>query len=195
VTEFVLLGLTKAPELQVPLFIVFTLIYVITLIGNLGIITVIVLDSRLHIPMYFFLSNLSLVDFCSSSTVTPKILSGLLLGEKVISYNGCAAQMFFFAAFATMECYFLTSMAYDRYVAVCKPLHYSIIMTKSLCVHLAIGCYIIGFVNASVQIGDTFYLSFCKANVVHHFFCDIPAVMTLSCSDRKIAEMILILIS
>ncbi|XP_052616032.1 olfactory receptor 5B17-like [Peromyscus californicus insignis] len=195
VTEFLLLGLTKAPELQIPLFIVFTLIYIITLIGNLGMITVILLDNRLHTPMYFFLSNLSLVDFCSSTTVTPKFLSGLLLDDKVISYNACAAQMFFFAAFATMECYFLTSMAYDRYAAVCKPLHYSTIMTKSVCARLATGCYIIGFVNASVQIGDTFYLSFCMANVVHHFFCDIPAVMTLSCSDTGKSEMILILIS
>ncbi|XP_051048131.1 olfactory receptor 5B17-like [Phodopus roborovskii] len=195
VTEFLLLGLTTASELQVPLFILFTLIYIITLIGNLGMIALILLDSHLHTPMYFFLSNLSLVDFCSSTTVTPKFLSILLLEDKVISYNACAAQMFFFAAFATMECYFLTSMAYDRYAAVCKPLHYSTIMTKSVCAHLAAGCYIIGFLNASVQIGDTFYLSFCMANVVHHFFCDIPAVMTLSCSDRGISEMILILIS
>lgn len=150
-------------------------------------ITMILLNSRLHTPMYFFLSNLSLVAFCSSTTVTPKILSGLLFEDKVIFYNACAAQMFFFAAFATMECYFLTFMAYDRYAAVCKPLHYSILMTKTVCTRLATGCYIIGFVNASAQIGATFYLSFCMANTVHHYFCDIPAVMSLSCSDRRVS--------
>jgi olfactory receptor len=195
VSEFFLLGLTTAPELQVPLFIMFTLVYLITVIGNLGMILLILLDSRLHTPMYFFLSNLSFVDFCSSSTVTPKLLAELLLQDKIISYNACAAQMFFFAAFATVECYLLTTMAYDRYAAVCKPLHYSTIMTKSVCARLATGCYIIGLLNASMQIGDTFCLSFCMSNVVHHFFCDIPAVMTLTCSDKQTSELILILIS
>ncbi|KAM4846218.1 olfactory receptor 5B2-like [Thomomys bottae] len=195
VSEFVLLGLTGDPTLQAPLFVIFTLIYLITMIGNLGMILVILLDSRLHTPMYFFLANLSLVDFCSSSTVTPKVMAGLLLGDKVMSYNACATQMFFFAAFATMECYFLTSMAYDRYMAVCRPLHYTTIMTKSACTRLAIGCYVIGILNASVQTGDTFCLSFCMSNVVHHFFCDLPAVMTLACSDRHTTELILILMA
>ncbi|MBZ3883298.1 Olfactory receptor 5B17 [Sciurus carolinensis] len=195
VSEFILLGLTSAPELQLPLFIMFTLIYLVTLAGNLGMMTLILLDSRLHTPMYFFLSNLSLVDFCSSSAVTPKVMAGLLMEDKVISYHACAAQMFFFAAFATVENYLLTLMAYDRYVAVCKPLHYSTIMASPLCARLALGCYAIGLMNASVQIGDTFCLSYCVSNVVHHFFCDIPAVMTLTCSDKHIAELILVLVS
>nr|XP_012605430.1 olfactory receptor 5B3 [Microcebus murinus]XP_012605431.1 olfactory receptor 5B3 [Microcebus murinus] len=192
VTQFILLGLTNAPELQVPLFIMFFLIYIITVIGNLGMTVFIFLDSRLHTPMYFFLGNLSLVDFCYSSAVTPTVMAGLLIGDKVISYNACAAQMFFFVAFATVENYLLASMAYDRYAAVCKPLHYTTTMTTSVCVCLAIGSYVCGFLNASIHIGDTFSLSFCKSNVVHHFFCDIPAVMILSCSDRYISELVLV---
>ncbi|XP_035883488.1 olfactory receptor 5B3-like isoform X1 [Phyllostomus discolor] len=195
VTEFILLGLTNSPELQVPLFIMFTLIYHITLIGNLGMILLILLDSHLHTPMYFFLSNLSLADLCYSSAVTPAVMAGFLLGHKVISYHACAAQMFFFATFATVENYLLASMAYDRYAAVCKPLHYTTTMTTGVCARLAIGCYVCGFLNASIHIGDTFSLSFCESNVVHHFFCDIPAVMTLTCSDKHIIELILIFIS
>ncbi|XP_025783902.1 olfactory receptor 5B3-like, partial [Puma concolor] len=180
------------PELQVPLFIVFTLIYLITLVGNLGIIVLILLDSRLHTPMYFFLSNLSLVDLCYSTAVTPKVMAGLLIRDKVISYSACAAQMFFFAAFATVESYLLASMAYDRYAAVCKPLHYTTTMTTGVCARLAIGCYTCGFLNASIHTGETFRLSFCMSNVIHHFFCDVPAVMVLSCSDRRVSELVLV---
>ncbi|XP_045343141.1 olfactory receptor 5B3-like [Leopardus geoffroyi] len=192
VTQFILLGLTTDPELQVPLFIVFTLIYLITLVGNLGIIVLILLDSRLHTPMYFFLSNLSLVDLCYSTAVTPKVMAGLLIRDKVISYNACAAQMFFFAAFATVESYLLASMAYDRYAAVCKPLHYTTTMTTGVCARLAIGSYTCGFLNASIHTGDTFRLSFCMSNVIHHFFCDVPAVMVLSCSERRVSELVLV---
>ncbi|XP_028625922.1 olfactory receptor 5B3-like [Grammomys surdaster] len=192
VTQFILLGLTDDPDLQLPLFIIFLLIYIITMLGNLGMILLILLDSRLHTPMYIFLGNLSLVDFCYSSAVTPKVIAGLLMGDKIISYNDCAAQMFFFAAFATVENYLLASMAYDRYVAVCKPLHYTTIMTPNVCMCLIMGCYVFSFLNVSVYLGDTFSLSFCKSNVVHHFFCDMPAIMALSCSDRHINELVLI---
>ncbi|XP_010985385.1 olfactory receptor 5B2 [Camelus dromedarius] len=195
VTEFILLGLTDAPELQVPLFIIFTLIYLITLAGNLGMIMLILLDSHLHTPMYFFLSNFSLVDFGYSSAITPNVMMGFLTGNRVISYNACAAQIFFFAVFATAESYLLASMAYDRYAAVCKPLHYTTTMTKNMCACLAIGSYTCGVLNASVNVGDTFRLSFCRSNVVHHFFCDAPAVMSLSCSDKHISELVLIYIS
>ncbi|XP_045343143.1 olfactory receptor 5B3-like [Leopardus geoffroyi] len=192
VTQFILLGLTSDPELQVPFFIMFTLIYLITLVGNLGIIVLILLDSRLHTPMYFFLSNLSLVDLCYSTAVTPKVMTGLLIRDKVISYSACAAQMFFFVAFATVESYLLASMAYDRYAAVCKPLHYTTTMTTGVCACLAIGSYTCGFLNASIHTGDTFSLSFCMSNVIHHFFCDVPAVMVLSCSDRRVSELVLV---
>ena len=186
VTQFIL------PELQVPLFTTFILVYLITLVGNLGIIMLILLDSHLHTPMYFFLSNLSLVDICYSSAVTPIVMAGFIPGDKVISYSACAAQMFFFVAFATVENYLLASMAYDRYVAVCKPLHYTTTMTTGVCVCLATGSYVCGFLNASIHIGDTFTLSFCRSNMVHHFFCDIPAVMVLSCSDTHTSELVLV---
>ncbi|XP_052045179.1 olfactory receptor 5B2-like, partial [Apodemus sylvaticus] len=194
VTEFILLGLTNDPGLQLPLFITFLLIYTITLVGNLGMILLIVLDSRLHTPMYIFLGNLSLVDFCYSSVVTPTVMTELLGGDKIISYNDCAAQMFFFAGFATVENYLLASMAYDRYAAVCKPLHYTTIMTTSVCTWLITGSYVISFMNASIHIADIFTLSFCKSNVIHHFFCDVPPIMDLSCFDNQVRELVLLYI-
>ncbi|KAM4846217.1 olfactory receptor 5B3-like [Thomomys bottae] len=201
VTEFVLLGLTSDPALQVPLFVTFLIIYIVTLAGNLGMVLLILLDSRLHTPMYFFLGNPSLVDFCYSSAVTPKVMArllkgifmaGLLLGHKVISYHACAMQMFFFSTFANVGNYLLASMAYDRYAAVCKPLHYTSTMTRNVCAGLIISCYICGFLNASIYTGDTFSLPFCGSNVVHHFFCDIPAIMVLSCSVRHVNELVVI---
>ncbi|XP_006158431.1 olfactory receptor 5B17-like [Tupaia chinensis] len=145
VTHFILVGLTNTADLQIPLFVLFTLIYLITLTGNLGMMVLIMLDSRLHTPMYFFLSNLSFVDLCYSTTITPKVIAGFLIQDKVISYNACAAQIFFFIALATMEIFLLASMAYDRYAAVCKPLHYTTTMTTSMCARLVIGPYIYGF--------------------------------------------------
>ncbi|XP_008504826.2 LOW QUALITY PROTEIN: olfactory receptor 5B12-like [Equus przewalskii] len=191
VTEFILVGLTDDPELQIPLFIIFSLIYLITLVGNLGMIKLILLDSRLHTPMYLFLSNLSLVDFGYSSAVTPKVMAGFLTGNKIISYNACVTQFFFFVAFITVESFLLASMAYDRYAAVCKPLHYTTTMTTSVCTRLAIGCYFCGFLNASIHTGNIFRLSFCRSNVVDHFFCDAPPLLTLSCSDSYISEMVI----
>nr|XP_003464349.2 olfactory receptor 5B3-like [Cavia porcellus] len=192
VTEFILLGLTLTPELRVMLFIVIIFIYLINVVGNLGMIVLTLVDSHLHSPMYFFLSNLSLVDVVYSSAVAPTAASGLLAKDQIISYNACATQMFFFAAFVTMENFLLASMAYDRYVAVCKPLHYSTTMTTSMCAWLAIGCHLCGFLNASIHVGNTFSLSFCNSNVVNHFFCDVPAVMALSCSDRHVNELVLL---
>ncbi|XP_049747989.1 olfactory receptor 5B3-like [Elephas maximus indicus] len=189
---FILLGLSNTPELQVLFFMLFTLLYLISVLGNLGMIGLILLDSRLHTPMYFFLSNLSLVDICYSSTVTPTVLAGFLTGNNVISYNACATQMFFFVVFATVENFLLASMAYDRYAAVCKPLHYTTTMTTELCARLVLGSYVGALLNASIHIGNTFSLSFCMPNVVQHFFCDPPAVMVLSCSDRHVSEMVLV---
>ncbi|XP_036619588.1 olfactory receptor 5B12-like [Trichosurus vulpecula] len=190
VKEFILVGLTDASELQMPLFITFTVIYLITLVGNLGMVVIISWDSRLHTPMYFFLSNLSLVDFGYSTAITPKVMAGLLTGNKIISYNGCAAQMFFFVAFATVESYLLAAMAYDRHIAVCKPLHYTTSMTPSICVGLVTGSYFCGFLNSSIHTGDTFSLHFCSSNVVPHFCCDIPPLLGLSCSDTHINELV-----
>ncbi|CAO2584849.1 Olfactory receptor 5B3 [Lemmus lemmus] len=189
---FILLGLTNNPHLQLPLFITFLLIYTITLVGNLGMFLLILLDSRLHTPMYIFLSNLSLVDFCYSSTITPKVIVGFLTRDKIMSYNACASQMFFFSTFANVENYLLVTMAYDRYVAVCKPLHYATNMKTSVCTSLIIGCYICGILNASICTVDALSLSFCESNVVHHFFCDVLAVMIVSCSERRVNELVLI---
>lgn len=154
-------------------------------------ITLILLDPCLHTPMYFFLSNLSLVDCVYSSAVTPKVMAGFLTGDKVISYGGCVAQMFFFVAFASTDCFLLAVMAYDRHAAVCKPLHYTTTVTPSVCARMAIGCYIWGFVVSAIHTGFTFCLSFCHSNVVHHFFCDIPPILALSCSDIHINEIVL----
>ncbi|KFO29557.1 olfactory receptor 5B3 [Fukomys damarensis] len=192
VTQFLLLGLTDDPHLRLPLFITFLLIYTITVAGNLGMLLLILLDPCLHTPMYYFLGNLSLVDFCYSSAVTPSVMAGLLTGDQVISYGACVTQMFSFAVFASVENFLLAAMAYDRYAAVCKPLHYASGMTTNICTWLIIGCYAISLLSAATYIGDTFSLSFCNSNVVHHFFCDIPAVMVLSCSDRHRNELVLV---
>ncbi|XP_043827481.1 olfactory receptor 5B12-like [Dromiciops gliroides] len=190
VNEFIFVGLTDSPELQVPLFIMFTFIYLITLVGNLGMVVLIFSDSHLHTPMYFFLSNLSLVDFGYSTAITPKVMAGFLMGDKVISYNACATQFFFFVAFSTVESFLLAAMAYDRHAAVCKPLHYTTTMTSNVCVGLAIGSYVCGFLNSSIHTRDTFSFDFCSSNVIHHFFCDFPALVALSCSETHISELI-----
>ncbi|XP_049747976.1 olfactory receptor 5B12-like [Elephas maximus indicus] len=191
VTEFIFVGLTDAIELQVPLFLIFTLFCFITLVGNLGMMVFILLDSRLHTPMYFFLSNLSLVDCVYASAVTPKVIVGFLTGDKIISYNACAAQMFFFVAFAITESFLLTSMAFDRYAAVCKPLRYTTTMTSTVCALLVTGSYVCGLLQSSIHVAFTFHLSFCHSNVVNHFFCDIPPLLALSCSDTYTNEIVL----
>ncbi|KAB0350509.1 hypothetical protein FD754_015366 [Muntiacus muntjak] len=194
VTEFILAGITDDPQLQLPLFLMFTLIYLLTLAGNLGVVTLVLLDSRLHTPMYFFLSHLALADFGYSTAVTPKVMAGLLVGDKVISYNACAAQFFFFAVFLIMESSLLASMAYDRHAAVCKPLHYTTIMTPRVCARIVIGFYVLGFLEASVHTWNAFSLSFCGSNVIDHFFCDATPLLALSCSDSSRSEMVLFLL-
>ncbi|XP_074083809.1 olfactory receptor 5B2-like [Macrotis lagotis] len=194
VSEFVFIGLTDNPAYQVPLFTMFMLIYINTLIGNLGLVALISWDSCLHIPMYFFLSNLSLVDFGYSSTVTPKVMAGLLTGDKVISFNGCATQFLCFGAFTSIESFLLASMAYDRHAAVCKPLYYTTTMTSTVCAHMLTGSYICGFLMSSIITGNTFSLSFCGSNIVHHFFCDLPPLLVLSCSNIHTIEIIVFIL-
>ncbi|XP_004645838.1 olfactory receptor 1444 [Octodon degus] len=190
VTEFILLGLTDEPSLQVPLLLAFLFIYLITVVGNGGMIAIIGSDSRLYTPMYFFLSNLSFVDLGYSSAVAPKVVATLWSGDKVISYSGCAAQFFFFVGFATVECYLLASMAYDRHAVVCRPLHYTTTMTAGVCTLLTAGSFFCGFLNASIHTADTFSLSFCGSNEVNHFFCDIPPLLALACSDTCISKLV-----
>ncbi|XP_057634408.1 olfactory receptor 5B12-like [Chionomys nivalis] len=191
VTEFILAGLTDDPELQIPLFIVFLLIYLSTVLGNVGMTGLILLDSRLHTPMYLFLSHLSLVDFGYSSAVTPKVMAGLISTDKIISHNACGTQFFFFVGFITTESFLLAAMPYDCYAAVCKPLHYTTIMTTNICVSLTISSYVCGFLNSSIHTGNIFRLSFCKNNIIDHFFCDAPPLLVLSCSDTSVSEMVI----
>ncbi|KAM9267062.1 olfactory receptor 5J3-like [Cariama cristata] len=188
VTEFVLLGFTDLQEL---LFIIFLLIYITTLGGNLGMIVLIKTNSRLHVPMYFFLSHLSFLDICYSSSITPKLLSGLLAEKNIISFNGCMTQLFFFAIFGTTEAILLAVMAYDRYVAIREPLHYVVAMSRGVCVQLVVGCYAVGSLNALVHTSALLRLSFCGPNLVNHFYCEIPPLVLLSCSDTWLNEMMM----
>ena len=194
VTEFILVGITDDPQLQIPFFLVFTLIYLLTLVGNLGVIMLILLNSRLHTPMYFFLSNLALVDFGYSTAVTPKVMAGFLTGDKVISYNACVAQLFFFGGFLSVETFLLALMAYDRHAAVCKPLHYTNIMTPRVCAWIVIESYVFGFLEVSLHTWNIFSLSFCRSNVIDHFFCDATPLLALSCSESNRSEMVLFLL-
>ncbi|NWW89982.1 O1020 protein, partial [Rhynochetos jubatus] len=192
VTEFVFKGFTDRFDLQVILFVVFLLIYVITVVGNLGIIAVVWLDSQLHTPMYFFLSNLSFLDMCYSSVVTPKMLLNLLSERKTISFAGCFTQLYFYITFVVVECYLLAVMAYDRYVAICNPLRYPIVMSQKVCVFLVAGSYAVGFFNSSVFVGFELRVSFCGPNIIDHFFCDEPPLSKLACSDTLLNQVLVL---
>ncbi|XP_069498703.1 olfactory receptor 1f45-like [Ambystoma mexicanum] len=190
VTEFILLGISERPDQQIFLFFIFSLMYTITLAGNFAILAVTKADPRLHKPMYFFLGTFSLVDIAFSSVTVPKILINLLLESKAISFHGCFTQLFFFMWFGSMEVLFLAVMAYDRYVAVCDPLHYTMIMKKTVCLQLVACSWVVSLLNALLHTVMTSQLSFCGPNTIHHFFCDIPPLMELSCSDIFINELV-----
>ncbi|XP_028718513.1 olfactory receptor 8B3-like [Peromyscus leucopus] len=189
VTEFILVGLTEEPNLQCPLFIVFLVMYVITVLGNLGLIILIGLNSYLHTPMYFFLFNLSFVDLCYSSVFSPKMLMSFISEKNIISYRGCMTQLFFFSFFSISECYVLTSMAYDRYVAICNPLLYNIVMSPKLCLILMFGSYMMAFSGALAHTVCMLRLTFCDANTINHYFCDILPLLQLSCTSTYINEL------
>ncbi|XP_074854403.1 olfactory receptor 5AR1-like [Carettochelys insculpta] len=191
VTEFILSGLTDYTELQVPLFGVCLLIYVINLVGNAGMFLLIMVDPRLHTPMYFFLRNLSFCDLCYSSIIAPKMLLNFLVKRKSISYSACAMQMYLFITFGDAECLLLAVMAYDRYVAICNPLLYTVTMSRQLCNQLVVVVYAVGLVDALIQTCFTFQLSFCRSNIINHFFCDLPPLLALSCSDTHINEIVM----
>uniref|UniRef100_A0A6J0THU4 Olfactory receptor n=1 Tax=Pogona vitticeps TaxID=103695 RepID=A0A6J0THU4_9SAUR len=191
VTNFILLGLTVHLEIRPPLFVVFLVIYVATLMGNLGLIVLIWMDPQLHTPMYFFLSSLSFLDVCYSTTITPNMLVNFLVGEKTISYVACIAQYFFFAVFATTEFFLLAAMAYDRYLAICNPLLYKSIMTKRLCAALIVGSYLWGIVNSMIHTCGLLRLSFYSSNVINHFFCDLTPLLKLACNGVFINEMLI----
>ncbi|XP_069410072.1 olfactory receptor 5F1-like [Ovis canadensis] len=190
-TEFILLGLTDTWEQQVFLFFFFSVIYTVTIVGNVGMILLIRVDSRLHTPMHFFLANLSFVDVCYSSTITPKMLVDLLSEKKSISFAGCFLQMYFLIALATTECILFGLMAHDRYVAICNPLLYSLIMSRTVCLKMAAGAFTAGLLNSVVNTSCVSSLPFCSSSIIHHFFCDSPPLFKLSCSDTRLHESIL----
>ncbi|KAM7085383.1 olfactory receptor 5AR1-like [Molossus nigricans] len=191
--DFMFSGLSGRQDVQQGLFVLFLLVYGITVIANLGMILLISMDRRLHTPMYYFLSSLSFSDFCYSSTVSPKMLADFLSVQKRIPYNLCALQMYFCGAFADVACVMLGVMAYDRYVAICNPLLYTSAMSRSICTQLVTIPYITGLVDSAIHTSCTFRLSFCNSNIINHFFCDIPPLLALSSSDTTINEIAMLI--
>ncbi|XP_014804905.1 PREDICTED: olfactory receptor 14J1-like [Calidris pugnax] len=185
ITHFLLLAFADTRELQLVHFWLFLAIYLAALLGNGLIITAIACDHRLHTPMYFFLLNLSLIDLVSISTTLPKSVASSLWDTRTISYSGCAAQVFFFVALISAEFYLLTVMAYDRYVAICKPLHYGTLLGSRACVHMAAAAWGTGFLTALLLAASTFSIPLCQGNVLNQFFCEIPQILKLSCSDSN----------
>lgn len=190
VTNFILLGFLEHPQLQVVLFVLFLGIYVVTMAGNLGLIVLIRMDSHLHSPMYFFLSNLSFVDVSYTSSIAPKMLCDFFREQKAISFVGCATQFFFFIGMGGTECCLLAAMAYDRYAAIANPLLYPSIMSPTTCVGMAITAYTGGLLTGLVQTSSIFQLHFCGSRIINHFFCDLPPLMSLSCSSTFLSQVV-----
>uniref|UniRef100_A0A452I1H6 Olfactory receptor n=1 Tax=Gopherus agassizii TaxID=38772 RepID=A0A452I1H6_9SAUR len=195
IMEFIFLGFSNHPNLQMLFFLVFLVIYTVTLLGNTLILTLTRADPTLHTPMYFFLSNLSFLDICYTSATVPVMLVNFFRHRKTISYAGCMAQLFFLITCAGTECVLLAVMAYDRYVAVCKPLSYPSIMSNRLCVQLAGFSWLCGLVNSLVHTVLTSAIVICKSNQLSHFFCDVPLLLKISCTDTSVNEAVLHLAS
>ncbi|KAG8560296.1 hypothetical protein GDO81_014896 [Engystomops pustulosus] len=187
---FILQGISDEPDLQIFLFSIFLMVYLFNLSGNLCIVLIIIFDRVLNKPMYFFLGNLSFLDIFYSTTTVPKMLSGLLIGDKRISVFGCIAQLHFFHFLGSTEALLLTSMSYDRYVAICNPLRYHILMGRTSCVQLASSCWLTGFLYSIMQTIVTFRLPYCKSRQVMHFYCDIKPLIKLACTNTKKSEFL-----
>ncbi|XP_003802444.1 olfactory receptor 5W2 [Otolemur garnettii] len=190
-TEFFLLGITSNPEIKVTLFATFLVIYLIDLLANLGMIVLIRMNCQLHTPMYTFLSHLSFCDLCYSTAVGPKMLIDLLGKNKPIPKIGCALQFFIFCLFADSECLLLAVMAFDRYKAISNPLLYTVNMSSPVCSLLMAGVYLVGTADALIHTTLSFRLCFCGSNEINHFFCDIPPLLSLSCSDTQVNELVI----
>ncbi|XP_075409025.1 olfactory receptor 2AP1-like [Tenrec ecaudatus] len=190
VTEFILLGLIDDAELQALLFLFLLLTYVSSIMGNLTIIILTLLDYRLQSPMYFFLRNFSFLEISFTSVCVPKMLVNIGTGDKTISFAGCFTQYFFVILLGATEFFLLTAMSYDRYVAICRPLHYTTIMSRRLCIHLVLCCWFSGFIVVIVPHVMILQLPFCASNIINHYCCDYTSLLRLSCSDTQIIEMI-----
>ncbi|XP_077720525.1 olfactory receptor 5L1-like [Canis aureus] len=195
VTEFILLGLADAPELRVFLFLLFLLIYGVTVLGNLGMIAVIQVSSQLHTPMYFFLSHLSFVDFCYSTIIVPKMLPNILNRDKVISFLGCMVQFYLFCTCVVTEVFLLAVMAYDRFVAICNPLLYMVTMSQNLCMELVSCCYLCGTACSLIHLCLALQIPSYRSDVINHFFCDLPPLLSLACSDVTMNELLLYIVA
>uniref|UniRef100_A0A8D0H664 Olfactory receptor n=1 Tax=Sphenodon punctatus TaxID=8508 RepID=A0A8D0H664_SPHPU len=195
IEEFIFLGFSNHPDLQILFFLVFLAIYTITLVGNMLILTLTRNDPGLQTPMYFFLSNLSFLDICYTSTTVPVMMANFFRPRKTISRAGCIAQLFFLITCAGTECVLLAVMAYDRYVAICRPLHYTTIMSKRVCVQLAGFSWLCGLTNSLAHTLLASSLTICKSNQLSHFFCDVPLLLKLSCSETYVNEIVLHLAS
>ncbi|CAI9168678.1 unnamed protein product [Rangifer tarandus platyrhynchus] len=191
VTEFLLLGVTDIQVLQPVLFVVFLAIYSLSLSGNGAILMVVISDPRLHSPMYFFLGNLSCLDICYSTVTLPKMLENLLSTHRAISFLGCMSQLHFFHFLGSTEAMLVPVMAFDRFVAICKPLHYSLIMNHQVCIQMAVTVWIFGFFHALLHSVMTSRLNFCGSNHIHHFFCDVKPLLKLACGDTELNQWLL----
>nr|XP_033779229.1 olfactory receptor 1S1-like [Geotrypetes seraphini] len=188
VTGFVILGFKDFPEMQLPLFLLFSLLYLMAVFGNLLIICIVCADRNLHTPMYFFLANLSVIDIGSLTNIIPELLVVLLTNNSNISFSGCILQMYCYIVSVVIEFLLLTVMAYDRYMAICNPLHYAMIMNKRVCALLAAAAWITGFLEILPYAIIISQFSFCHSNIISHFFCEITALLKLSCTDIMIIQ-------
>ncbi|NXP69810.1 O11L1 protein, partial [Ramphastos sulfuratus] len=195
VLEFKLLGFSSNSCCQILLFTVFLFFYTLTILGNIIIISVVTLEPQLHSPMYRFLKNLSFLEICYTTTVVPKMLANLLAKRKSISFSGCMAQLYYFVSLGATECYLLAAMAYDRFLAVCQPLHYAVVMTPESCSRLAVGCWVTGVCTGFLPCLMISRLNFCNYNLIDHFFCDISPLLKLSCSDTSVTEAVIFILS
>uniref|UniRef100_A0A8C3WGS2 Olfactory receptor n=1 Tax=Catagonus wagneri TaxID=51154 RepID=A0A8C3WGS2_9CETA len=195
VTEFILLGFSDVPELRVFLFLMFLVIYGVTVLGNLGMVGLIQVSPRPQTPMYFFLSHLSFVDFCYSTIIVPKMLASIINKDKAISFLGCVVQFYLFCICVVTEVILLAVMAYDRFVAICNPLLYNVTISRSVCVELVSYCYLCGTVCSLIHLCLALKTPFYRSNVINHFFCDLPPLLSLSCSDVTLNQLALYIVT
>ncbi|XP_020008533.2 olfactory receptor 5W2-like [Castor canadensis] len=193
-TEFILVGITNNPKMKMTLFTLFLFVYLINILGNVGMIILIKLDSQLHTPMYFFLSNLSFCDLWYSTAIGPKMLVDTFSKKKSVPFLSCALQFFIACTFVDAECVLLAVMAFDRYKAISNPLLYTVHMSNRVCALLMAGVYMVGMADALIHTTLTFQLCFCGSNEIDHFFCDIPSILLLSCSDTQVNELAIFII-